>query len=132
MEQFHLFLRCPGRQRNIGRWQWAAQVTIPLGDLICQVELIAEYRRHDLPDGPVILVRITGRRPDNEVGREGAGYLLKNLFHLGPDGRKPALGQTMQFDGEVRCGQEGLRGITCFELTVRRSRQRRTYVPRRG
>ncbi len=110
MQQLHLAPGGVGRQRKVHRR--AAEVTVPLRDLVGEVELVAEDRGHDLADRPVILMRVVARRREDEVRRAGSRHLLQDLLHLAPDGGQPALGQIVQVDarGPRPAGRRAPRG----------------------
>ena len=116
VQQLHLALRDAGRERNVHRR--AADVAVPFRDLVGEVELVAEDGGHDLADGPVILVRVVGRRRDDEVGRARSGDVLEDLLHAAPDGGQPAFGQVEQVDGEVRAGHERMRRVARLLLAL--------------
>src|SRR4029077_12912109 len=68
VQQLHFSPHDLGRERNVHGL--AADVTIPFGDLVRQVELIAEDGGYDLADSTVILVRVVRRGRDDDIGYE--------------------------------------------------------------
>ena len=83
-----------------------SQIAVPLRDLVGEAELVAECRRHQLADGPVILVRIAGGRGEHEIRAQRPRLGLDDLLDLAPDGGQPPVGQVMQLHLEVRAGCE--------------------------
>jgi polysaccharide pyruvyl transferase WcaK-like protein len=127
VEQLDLLARDLAGQREV--CVRPGQVAVPLGDLVGEVELVAEGRRCYFTDNPVVLVRIAWGRAENEVRFAGSCHALDDLLDLLPDGRQASFRQVVEFDLEVSVRRETPHRPPGLLLPLRRSGQQNVPQP---
>ena len=116
VQELDLMVRRLRRERDVDGW--TAQISIPLRDLVSQIEDVAKYGGQQLTDNPVILVGIVARWPDDQVRLAHLCEVFEGFLHRPPHRREPAVRQTVQIDSDVSSRKEAMGRRPGLELTL--------------